>query len=114
MAFPDELLRSLACQYIPFRVEGDVQTLINRTKDGWALMVVNNKGITKELHVDQAPVITSSATQQVCISFQGKLAQVSEVIYGCKLQTETNDTGTGQHIRFDLPPGELRLIKIKE
>jgi hypothetical protein len=114
MAFPDALLHSLASQYIPFRVEGDVQTLINRTKDGWALMVVNNKGITKEPHVDQAPVITSSATQQVSIAFQGKLAQVSEAIYGSKLQIETNNTGAGQHIRFDLPPGELRLITIQE
>jgi len=114
MAFPDALLRSLADQYIPFRVEGDVQTLINRTKEGWALMVVNNKGITKELHVDQAPVITPSATQQVSIAFQGKRSRVSEEIYGSKLQIETNDTGAVQHIRFDLPPGELRLITIHE
>lgn len=114
LAFPEELLRSLASHYLPFRVEGDVQTLINRTKDGWALMVVNNNGITKDLHVDQAPVITASATQKVSIAFQGKPAQVSEAIYGSKLQIEFDDTGTMQRVHFDLPPGELRLITIQE
>ena len=114
LAFPDELLRSLASRYIPFRIEGDVQTLINRTKDGWALMIVNNKGITKKLHVDEQPVIDSSATQQVSISFRGKPAQVSELVYDHKLRIETADAGARQHIRFDLPPGELRLIKIQE
>ena len=114
MAFPNELLDSLAKNYLPFRIEGDVQTLINRTKDGWALMIVNNKGITKELHADQKPVIDASATQRVGISFPGKHAKVSELIYGARLRIESADTGTGQRIRFDLPPGELRLIRIDE
>jgi len=114
MAFPNELLVSLAKKYLPLKIESDVETLINRTKDGWALMIVNNKGITKELHVDQKPVIDSSATQHVSISFQGKRAQVSELIYGRKLRIETADAGAGQRIRFDLPPGEICLIKIQE
>ncbi len=114
MAFPDEFLASLATKYLPFRIEGDVQSLINRTRNGWALMIVNNKGITKDLHVDQKPVIVSSGTQQVSIAFQRQFAQVSELIYGHTLRIETGDTGTGQRIRFDLPPGELRLIEIQE
>jgi hypothetical protein len=91
-----------------------VETLINRTKDGWALMVVNNKGMTKQLHVDEQPVIDPSATQHVSISFQGKRSQVSELICGRKLRIETAAAGAGQRIRFDLPPGEIRLIKIEE
>lgn len=114
MAFPNELLVCLAEQYLPFRIEGDVQTLINRTKDGWALMIVNNKGITKELHVDQRPVIDASATQRVGISFQGQLANVSELIYDDKMRIESTGAGNEQRIRFDLPPGEIRLIKIDE
>ncbi len=113
VAFPNELLVSLAKQYLPFTIEGDVQTLINRTKDGWALMIVNNKGITKELHVDQKPVIDPSATQRVGISFRGKRAKVSELIYDDKLRIESTGAANEQRIQFDLPPGEIRLIKIE-
>jgi len=114
MAFPDELLVSLARRYLPFRIEGEVQSLINRTKDGWALMLVNNKGITKELHVDQKPVIDSSATQRVVISFRGERSKVSELIYADRLQIESTGADNEQRIRFDLPPGEIRLIRIEE
>ena len=114
MAVPDEFLASLARKYLPFRIEGDVQTLINRTKDGWLLMVVNNQGITKELHVDQKPVVDPSATRRVGISFQGKAAMVSELIYADRLRVEGTGASTEHGIGFDLPPGEIRLIKIQE
>jgi hypothetical protein len=114
MAFPDELLVNLAKKYLPFKIEGDVQTLINRTKDGWALMIVNNKGITKELHRDQKPVIDLSATQRVIITFPGKNVRVSELVYGERLRSESTDSGVQHRIQLDLPPGELRLIKIEE
>ena len=114
MAFPDELLVSLAKKYLPFKIEGDVQTLINRTKDGWALMIVNNKGITKKLHVDQKPAIDPSATQRVVISFRGLRAKVSELVYADKLRIESTGAANERRIRFHLPPGEIRLIKIEE
>jgi hypothetical protein len=48
MPFPPQLLDALAAHFLPFQVMGKVQTLINRTPDGWALMIVNNNGITKD------------------------------------------------------------------
>ena len=59
----------------------------------WALMIVNNKGITKELHLDQQPVIDASATQSVGISFQGTLARAAELIYDDKLRIDSNGAG---------------------
>jgi hypothetical protein len=114
MAFPSELLRSMAKKFIPFRVTGEVQTLINRTPGGWALMLVNNKGITKELHRDLKPVIDLSATQRVVMTFPGKNVRVSELVYGERLRSESTHSGVQQRIQLDLPPGELRLIKIEE
>ncbi len=112
--YPEELLRSLAARYLPFRVDGDVQTLINRTKDGWAVMVVNNKGITKELHTDRPPAIDPAATQSVRIVLRRKPRQVFEAIYHSALRMDRNDTGAGQQIGLDIPPGELRLLVIRE
>jgi hypothetical protein len=50
----------------------------------------------------------------VVILFLGKHVKVSELIYGDSLRIESVDAGTGQCIRFDLPPGAIRLIKIEE
>lgn len=47
LAFPNALLQSLAERFLPFQVEGAVETLINRTPAGWAVMVVNNQGFYK-------------------------------------------------------------------
>jgi hypothetical protein len=114
MAFPTELLVSLTEQYLPFKIEGDVQTLINRTPDGWALMIVNNKGITKELHIDKPPVIDAAATQRVGISFQGKPTKVLKLIGGEIMRIESTGVGQKHCIEFDVQPGETRLIKIQE
>ena len=54
------------------------------------------------------------ASHRVVILFVGKHVKVSELIYGDSLRIESADAGTGQYIRFDLPPGAIRLIKIEE
>ena len=54
------------------------------------------------------------ASHREVILFVGKHVNVSELIYGDSLRIESADAGTGQCIRFDLPPGAIRLIKIEE
>lgn len=110
-AFPQELLEELAERYLPFRVSGDVQTLLNRTPEGWAVIVVNNMGITKDLHVDRPPTVDASATQPVVISFREPPAAVSDLITGDALAM---DVAGGRVLRFVLPPGEMRLVAVKE
>lgn len=114
LAFPDQLLAECADRYLPFRIEGDVQTLVNRTGAGWAVMVVNNKGIRKDPHVDRGPVIDPAATQLVTISCRTPVAAVSEVVEGDPIRMEPAAGGEGQILRFPLPPGELRLVMIEE
>lgn len=112
MAFPDAFLVELAATYLPVTVEGDVQTLVNRTKNGWAVMVVNNKGIAKDLHVDAKPFVDDAAGARVRISYRGEPATASDLIDGRALQMERTGFGNEQILRFDLPPGELRLVAI--
>jgi len=50
----------------------------------------------------------------VVILFVGKHVKVSELIYGVSLRIKSADASTGRCIRFDLPPGVIRLIKIEE
>lgn len=110
---PDELLAALADRFLPFKIEGDVQSLINRTPTGWLLMVVNNKGITKALHVDRAASVDPAAIQRVSVVCRGRVA-AAELIAGGPIRTERNGDDDAQILRFDLPPGDIRLIAIEE
>ncbi|MFM7205252.1 MAG: hypothetical protein ACKO4T_01080 [Planctomycetaceae bacterium] len=109
-AFPELLLVELAERCLPFRVRGDVQTLVNRTPDGWAVMIVNNKGITKDLHVDRPPAIDASSAQPVEIVFRGRPAAVTDIVTGESIPAGLD----GMAIRFILPPGELRIVAVEE
>ena len=113
-AVPDELLAELADRYLPIRVDGDVQTLVNRTKTGWVVMIVNNKGITKEPHVDRKPVIDASAVQTVGIFFRGTPVTASDLMDGSPLPMERTGVGDEWVLRFDLQPGQIQLVAINE
>lgn len=113
-AFPDELLAELAERYLPFRVDGDVQTLFNRTKTGWVVMVVNNRGVTKEPHVDRQPDVDASATQPVSIFYRGQPLTVSNLMDGSPLPMERTGGGDERVLRFDLPPGQIQMVAIEE
>jgi len=113
-AFPDELLAALADRFLPFRIAGDVQTLVNRTPTGWMLMVVNNKGITKELHVDHEASVDPAATQRVGITCRGRISAVTDLIAAAPIRREPGNDDDEQILRFNVDPGEIRLIAIEE
>jgi hypothetical protein len=99
---------------LPIRVDGDVQTLVNRTKTGWVVMIVNNKGITKEPHVDRKPVIDASAVQTVGIFFRGRPVTASNLMDGSPLPMERTGVADERVLRFDLQPGQIQLVAINE
>lgn len=105
MAFPNALLRSLAERFLPFQVAGAVQTLINRTPAGWAVMVVNHQGFYKAPL--EKPVIDPAATQSVRVSWSAGSYQVAELLNPQPLAV------TGQSVSFRLPPGEFRILTFK-
>ena len=37
----------LAADLVPFRVDGDVECVVNRTDDAWLLTVLNHRGVDK-------------------------------------------------------------------
>jgi len=107
-AFPSELLRSLAKRYLPFSVEGEVQTLMNRTKDGWAVMLVNNAGISKP-DITKPTVVDPSKTQHARIVMDGTKPEVKELLAGAAVKCAKLGSGAWA-IEVDVPPGDMRLI----
>jgi hypothetical protein len=108
--YPKELLEALYKAFIPFNISGNVETLFNRTPDGWAIMIMNNNGITKPIAYPETEKIDLSKTQTVCISFSGISKQISET-FGNKFSLDKNNGKT--KITFELKPGEIALYRIK-
>jgi hypothetical protein len=111
--YPRASLDEHPSRYIPFRISGKVQTLVNRTDDGWAVMVVNNNGITKEPNRDALPVLDPGQTQVVVISFCCEVAEASDMASQQPLEVHRTATGREARIQSRLAPGDLKMVSIK-
>jgi hypothetical protein len=109
-AVPDALLGDLARRYLPFEVEGNVETLINRTRDGWMALLVNNDGIRKR--PKEREQIDSSRTAGVRIRLTGRKPGAEELLGGGAVQTEAAHGSRAWDLRLRVPPGEMRLLRI--
>ena len=78
MTFPvvKKLLERVQAETMPFAVEGDVQWGVNRTRDGWFVWLVNNKGSTK---FAKEPETVDHAFDQVVRVTDRRTGKVSEV-----------------------------------
>ncbi len=106
MACPNVLLRALAQKFLPFQVQGCVETLINRTAAGWAVMLVNNQGVFKT-RLD-APVIDPADTQTVRLSWTHR-AFNPQVLLGPAVTRDGNNA-----IVLTLPPGQIALLSLTD
>jgi hypothetical protein len=107
--YPKELFEALYKAFIPFSISGNVETLFNRTPDGWAIMIMNNSGITKPIAYPETEKIDLSKTQTVGISFSGESKKISEV-FGNKFLIDKSSKIT--KVTFTLAPGEISLFQI--
>jgi hypothetical protein len=108
LAFPTAFLGAMAERFLPFKVEGDVEYLINRTSDGWAMLVVNNAGWTKMNGAK--PEMDLTKTAQVKVKSGARVSKVTELYAGEKIGCER--TADGWVLGFNLKPGDMKLIKI--
>ncbi|MEO6183215.1 MAG: hypothetical protein ABIP71_08995 [Verrucomicrobiota bacterium] len=98
-------LTKLYDELVPFRVSGLVESLYNRTADGWMVTLVNNEGITKAYN--QPPIIDAD-TQSVDVRYTG-----SERVRSACLCTLNGDQPLEPaNLRLAIPPGELRIIRL--
>ncbi len=103
----DKLLRRFSAETLPVKVEGDIQSGLNKTKNGWLLYLINNKGIRK---FSDAPgeVIEPLETRTVQVSFPGvKVKRVAEL-----LSDEMLIPADGT-VTLDVKPGEIKILEIR-
>jgi hypothetical protein len=92
-------------ELVPLEVSGRVETLYNRTKDGWLVTLVNNEGVTKTFR--DPVVVDASATQSVSITSRGKSIRQA-VLWGA----DNDEQLSPKNISVSVPPGEVRIVQI--
>lgn len=106
--FRDEVQRivtGLADRYLPVRVSGEVQFLVNRTRHGWIVGLINNRGVTKE---NMTPVQVDPSKKQtvsVCLH-EGQVTEAQEWCVAGRLPIQ------GATVTVDVPPGEIRIVEL--
>ena len=103
------LLIHLAADASPVRVTGDVQYLLNRTTRGWAVTLINNRGVYKPQQ-GLAQVNRQEAVE-VRLDLRGKgIERASEWTEEEALSVVPG--AGGDSVRLLIPPGGLRVVEL--
>lgn len=105
MAEVSRIMSRLAAQYVPVRVSGSVEFLVNRTKRGWIVGLVNNQGVTKDnMHSVR---VDPSKEESVTVALKsGRLRTAEEWCGEGRLVPKRNV------VRVAVPPGEVRIVEL--
>ncbi|MDA1191805.1 MAG: hypothetical protein O3A46_09005 [Candidatus Poribacteria bacterium] len=99
-------LSSLAATYLPVRVDGEVETLVNRLPDGWLVGLVNNNGVTK----GRMTAVRLDPTQEARATIRVKTGRVSAATEWTTQDTLTVDDSA---VSLTIPPGEVRIVAFR-
>lgn len=104
-AISNARLKGLSEELFPIKIAGDpVQYSANRTKDGWAVKIVNNQGVVK---FPTKPVeFDDKAKATVVIELKSK----SDIFYDWR----TGESSGGRQKRLTLEPGQSYLIAVSQ
>ena len=100
------VVESLRAALVPFHVAGTVESLFNRTRDGWLVTCINNEGIVKAPR--EAPTIDPSGAQSVTLRYTGRGKPRKATVLGIT----SDDILDPRHMQVTIPPGEVRVIRI--
>lgn len=105
-AISSERLARLASELLPLAIEGDtIQFQVNRTRDGWVVELVNNRGVTKR--PTTPAVVDEAAAATVRIVPRFTVARAHEWIAGAELARQPP-------ICVTVPAGGTALVELVE
>ena len=93
-------------ELIPLEVSGTIETLYNRTTNGWDVTLVNNEGVTKTFR--DPVVVDPKAAQTVSITSRGRGRISRATLWGA----DTDQELALRPLRVAVPPGEARIIQL--
>ncbi len=102
------VMTRLGAALLPIEVNGDIEYIVNRTRTGWVVGLINNDGVAKSY---RSPVILDrTKTRQVTVRprHTSRAASASEWVMEQPLAIK--DGG----VRVTVPPGEVRIVEFIE
>ena len=107
--FVEYFLKTIVSEVLPLEVKGDIEYGLNKLPDGWLLYLINNKGVTKFTNKKQ--VLDISKTAKVVVFLRDiKVSKITELLE----QRAVPKNDKNKSFTVDVPPGDIRVIKIEE
>ncbi|MBO7146561.1 MAG: hypothetical protein J6W81_02295 [Lentisphaeria bacterium] len=108
LKFPyiQDVLTRLTAQTIPFKVKGDIQYGLNKTKDGWIVYLINNRGVTKM--ADTAEKVDPAAVADVTVSWDSLLLGKCTELRTAKEVAISNNA-----VQVKVLPGDVTVLRFK-
>ena len=100
-----ELMDPLAENYLPLKVQGDIQFTINRTQKGWLIGLIENKGAWRE---ESGAMVLNPATKAIVTLApkQGTLKSASNWSEESAIPISENA------VKIAVPPGDIRVVEL--
>jgi len=102
------IMKKAVSEALPLQVEGSIQYLINKVKDGWWVGLINNRGVYKDPR--EKEIIVPEEKSKVKIVFPGKLNSVHELCRDKSVPVTTEDKTSV--VQMTVPAGDVRVIKL--
>ncbi|OGV82986.1 MAG: hypothetical protein A3K19_32610 [Lentisphaerae bacterium RIFOXYB12_FULL_65_16] len=107
--FVEYFLKASVSEVLPVEVRGDVEFGLNRLSDGWLLYLINNRGVTKFTNREQVLDSSKTAKVEVCLR-DIRVSKITEL----REQRTVPVDGKNHAFTIDVPPGDVRIVKIEE
>lgn len=100
------LMENLTEEVLPIKIDGDIEYGLNRTKNGWILYLINNRGILKNASESQR--LNLKETSQINV-FLNSLRPIKIT----ELRTGQNIFWGENKFMIDIKPGDIKVLEIK-
>ena len=107
--FVDYFLGNFVKEVLPLEVKGDIQYGLSKLSDGWLLYLINNKGVTKFTNKEQVLDIAKTAKVEVSLK-DIRISKITELREQITIPMDDKI----KSFTIDVPPGDIRVIKIEE
>ena len=102
------LLATLTRDLLPIRVEGDVQYHVLRTRRGWLVALLNNKGVVH--HSRKAPDVRADEVAAVRLTWRGNLRSSRERLSGDEIAW--TPIADGWTAAVTVAPGGIQIVEL--
>lgn len=110
VCFLPHLMEHLISGLLPFKVDGDIEYIANRNEDSWLVTLINNRGVYKL--PNEYATFDPRQTQTVNITLDKKPAKIADWKNAEPIQAKKIDNNW--RVTVDIPPGDLKILQIKD